>query len=56
MSGSPYRPKTVVAAGKTVRQTTAFRIVGAANPLVDSLERLTSKLDSGVTLLQGNIS
>lgn len=44
-----------LAAGETLRQPTAFRIVGAANPLVDSPERLTSKLDSGVTLLQSNI-
>ena len=44
-----------LAAGETLRQPTAFRIVGAANPLVDSPERLISKLDSGVTLLQTNI-
>ena len=44
-----------LAAGETLRRPTAFRIVGAANPLVDSPEQLTSKLDSGVTLLQSNI-
>lgn len=44
-----------LAAGEPVRRPTAFRIVGAANPLVDSPERLTSKLDSGVSLLQSNI-
>ena len=44
-----------LAAGETLRRPTAFRIVGAANPLLDSPERLISKLDSGVTLLQSNI-
>ncbi|MBV9415286.1 MAG: methylenetetrahydrofolate reductase [Solirubrobacterales bacterium] len=44
-----------LAAGERLRRPTAFRIVGAANPLVDSPERLTSKLDSGVTLLQSNV-
>ncbi len=44
-----------LAAGAPLRQPTAFRIVGAANPLLDSAERLTSKLDSGVTLPQSNI-
>jgi methylenetetrahydrofolate reductase (NADH) len=44
-----------LAAGETLGRPTAFRIVGAANPFVDSAERLTSKLDSGVTLLQSNI-
>jgi methylenetetrahydrofolate reductase (NADPH) len=44
-----------LAAGEPLRRPTAFRIVGAANPLVDTPERLTSKLDSGVTLLQSNI-
>ena len=44
-----------LAAGESLRRPTAFRIVGAANPLVDSPERLTSKLESGVTLLQSNI-
>ncbi|HKO28251.1 MAG TPA: methylenetetrahydrofolate reductase [Solirubrobacteraceae bacterium] len=44
-----------LAAGEPLRQPTAFRIVGAANPLLDPPERLTSTLDSGVTLLQSNI-
>jgi methylenetetrahydrofolate reductase (NADPH) len=44
-----------LAAGEPLRRPTAFRIVGAANPLIDSPERLTSKLDSGVSLLQSNI-
>jgi methylenetetrahydrofolate reductase (NADPH) len=44
-----------LAAGETLSRPTAFRIVGAANPLVDSSEQLISKLDSGVTLLQSNI-
>jgi methylenetetrahydrofolate reductase (NADH) len=44
-----------LAAGEPLRRPTAFRIVGAANPFLDSPERLTSKLDSGVTLLQSNI-
>jgi methylenetetrahydrofolate reductase (NADPH) len=44
-----------LAAGEPLRRPTAFRIVGAANPLVDSPEQLTSKLDSGVSLLQSNI-
>jgi 5,10-methylenetetrahydrofolate reductase len=44
-----------LAAGEPLRRPTAFRIAGAANPFVDSPERLTSKLDSGVSLLQSNI-
>jgi 5,10-methylenetetrahydrofolate reductase len=44
-----------LAAGETLRRPTAFRIVGAVNPLVDTPGRLTAKLDSGVTLLQSNI-
>jgi methylenetetrahydrofolate reductase (NADPH) len=44
-----------LAAGETLRRPTAFRIVGAANPLLDPPEHLISKLDSGVTLLQSNI-
>jgi methylenetetrahydrofolate reductase (NADPH) len=32
-----------------------FLIAGAANPLVDSVERLETKLDAGVRLLQTNI-
>jgi methylenetetrahydrofolate reductase (NADPH) len=44
-----------LAAGEQLRHPTAFRVVGAANPLLDSPEHLASKLDSGVTLLQSNI-
>jgi methylenetetrahydrofolate reductase (NADPH) len=44
-----------LAGGETLQHPTAFRIVGAANPLVDSADRLISKLDAGVTLLQSNI-
>jgi methylenetetrahydrofolate reductase (NADPH) len=44
-----------LAAGETLRRPTVFRIAAAANPLLDSPEHLTSKLDSGVTLLQSNI-
>jgi 5,10-methylenetetrahydrofolate reductase len=44
-----------LAAGETLGRTTGFRIVGAANPLVDPPEHLTSKLDAGVSLLQSNI-
>lgn len=44
-----------LAAGETLGRPTAFRIVGAANPLLDPADRLTAKLDSGVTLLQSNI-
>jgi len=44
-----------LAAGEPLGRPTGFRIIGAANPFVDSAERLTSKLDSGVTLLQSNI-
>jgi methylenetetrahydrofolate reductase (NADPH) len=44
-----------LAAGETLDRPTAFRIVGAANPLVDSSEHLTPKLDAGVTLFQSNI-
>jgi methylenetetrahydrofolate reductase (NADPH) len=32
-----------------------FLVAGAANPLVDSVERLETKLDAGVRLLQTNI-
>lgn len=45
----------LLAAGEPLDRPTAFRIVGAANPLVDTPERLTSKLESGVSLLQSNI-
>jgi methylenetetrahydrofolate reductase (NADPH) len=44
-----------LAAGETLTIPTDFLIAGAANPLVDSLERLQGKLDAGVGLLQTNI-
>jgi methylenetetrahydrofolate reductase (NADPH) len=44
-----------LAADEELRHPTAFRVAGAANPLVDTEERLTGKLDAGVTLLQTNI-
>jgi 5,10-methylenetetrahydrofolate reductase len=44
-----------LAAGETLERPTAFRIVGALNPIIDTPDRLTAKLDSGVTLLQSNI-
>ncbi len=44
-----------LAAGETLITPTSFLIAGAANPLVDSLERLETKLDAGVGLLQTNI-
>ena len=42
-------------AGERLEQPTGFLITGAANPLVDTLERLDGKLDAGVGLLQTNI-
>lgn len=44
-----------LAAGETLQTPTDFLIAGAANPLVDSVERLERKLDAGVSLLQTNI-
>jgi methylenetetrahydrofolate reductase (NADPH) len=41
--------------GETLDQPTGFLIAGAANPLVDTLERVEAKLDAGVRLLQTNI-
>jgi methylenetetrahydrofolate reductase (NADPH) len=41
--------------GETLAGPTAFLVAGAANPLTDSLERLETKLDVGVGLLQTNI-
>jgi 5,10-methylenetetrahydrofolate reductase len=41
--------------GEELPVPTGFLIVGAANPLVDSLERLEQKLDAGVGLFQTNI-
>ena len=42
-------------AGERLTTRTGFRIVGAANPLVDSVERLERKLDAGLHLFQSNI-
>ena len=41
-----------LAAGEPLEQPTSFLIAGAANPLVDSVERLEGKLEAGVGLLQ----
>lgn len=45
----------VMQGGETLETGTGFLIGGAANPLVDSPERLGAKLDAGVGLLQTNI-
>jgi 5,10-methylenetetrahydrofolate reductase len=42
-------------AGEPLQRPTDFLIAGAANPLVDSVERLEGKLAAGVRLLQTNI-
>jgi 5,10-methylenetetrahydrofolate reductase len=42
-------------AGERLTAGTSFRIVGAANPLVDSVQRLERKLDAGLHLFQSNI-
>jgi 5,10-methylenetetrahydrofolate reductase len=42
-------------AGERLATGTSFRIVGAANPLVDSVQRLEGKLEAGVHLFQTNI-
>jgi 5,10-methylenetetrahydrofolate reductase len=44
-----------LAADEPLALPTSFLIAGAANPLVDSAERLAGKLDAGVGLLQTNI-
>jgi 5,10-methylenetetrahydrofolate reductase len=44
-----------LAADEPLAVPTAFLIAGAANPLVDSAERVEGKLDAGVGLLQTNI-
>lgn len=44
-----------LAAGETLKQPTDFDILGAANPLVDTLERLEQKLAAGVQVFQTNI-
>lgn len=45
----------VMHAGETLGTATGFLIAGAANPLVDSVERLEAKVQAGVGLLQTNI-
>jgi methylenetetrahydrofolate reductase (NADH) len=44
-----------LAAGETLEHPTGFLIASAANPLVDSVEKLELKLDAGVRCLQTNI-
>jgi 5,10-methylenetetrahydrofolate reductase len=44
-----------MAAGETLAEPTGFLIASAANPLVDTLEKLEAKLDAGVQLFQTNI-
>ena len=44
-----------LAAGEALSQPTGFLVAGAANPLVDKVEKLESKLDAGVGLFQSNI-
>jgi methylenetetrahydrofolate reductase (NADH) len=44
-----------LAAGEELRIPTGFLVLGAANPLVDGLEKLESKLDAGVGCFQTNI-
>jgi methylenetetrahydrofolate reductase (NADPH) len=44
-----------LAAGETLQLSTDFLIGAAANPLVDSVERLEQKVEAGVRLFQTNI-
>jgi 5,10-methylenetetrahydrofolate reductase len=44
-----------LAAGETLQTPTGFLVAGAANPLVDSVEKLEQKLDAGVRCFQTNI-
>jgi 5,10-methylenetetrahydrofolate reductase len=44
-----------LAAGETLQTPTGFLIASAANPLVDSVEKLEQKLDAGVRCFQTNI-
>jgi methylenetetrahydrofolate reductase (NADPH) len=44
-----------LAAGETLQSPTGFLIASAANPLVDSVEKLEQKLDAGVRCFQTNI-
>jgi len=45
----------VLAAGEELKSPTGFLIVTAANPLVDTVERLERKLDAGAHCFQTNI-
>ena len=42
-------------AGERLATPTGFLVAGAANPLLDSVERLEAKADAGIGLLQTNI-
>ena len=42
-------------AGERLASSTGFLIAGAANPLMDSVERLDAKADAGIGLFQTNI-
>jgi methylenetetrahydrofolate reductase (NADPH) len=42
-------------AGERMASATGFLVAGAANPLVDTVERLQEKTDAGIGLLQTNI-
>jgi len=44
-----------LAAGEELQASTDFLVAGAANPLVDTVDRLEQKLAAGVGLLQTNI-
>jgi methylenetetrahydrofolate reductase (NADPH) len=44
-----------LAAGETLQTPTGFLVASAANPLVDTVEKLTQKLDAGVRCFQTNI-
>jgi methylenetetrahydrofolate reductase (NADPH) len=44
-----------LAAGEALSQPTGFLVAGAANPLVDQVGKLESKLEAGVGLFQTNI-
>ena len=44
-----------LAAGETLETPTGFLIAGAANPLVDTVEKLEQKLDAGAHCFQTNI-
>jgi methylenetetrahydrofolate reductase (NADPH) len=44
-----------LAAGEELAQPTDFLVASAANPLVDSIEKLESKLEAGAHFFQSNI-